>query len=261
MASSFGSVAEYREGDDWDDYIERFDQFCIANDISDSETVEKKKALLLSVIGSHAYSVLKALLAPSKPSSKTYKEICELMRHHVSPKPIVIAERYRFYHRKQKSGESVTQFLTELRKMSESCNFRDFLDEVLRDMFVIGLTDRTAQKKLLGESDLSIKSAYEIALSFELASQHLDTMHGHHEAVRKVDRSVCFRCGKKNHTPDNCIHRNTKCFGCDGIGHIISRCPERRYNREKKYNEKDGKLTSSTKPHKLDTQNVDKSCL
>ena len=56
--ASFGTVTEYEDGDDWDDYIERFDQFCIANDITDTDTIEKKKALLLSVIGSHAFSVL-----------------------------------------------------------------------------------------------------------------------------------------------------------------------------------------------------------
>ena len=240
-----------------DDYIERFDQFCIANDITDTDTIEKKKALLLSVIGSHAYSVLKALLAPSKPSSKKYNEICELMKQHVSPKPIVIAERYRFYHRKQKSGESVTQFLTELRKLSETCSFQDFLEEVLRDMFVIGLNDRTAQKKLLGESNLSIKSAYEIALSFELANQHMNTMHGQDEVVRKVDRPACFRCGRKSHAPDDCLHRNTKCYGCGCIGHIVSKCPERRY-KVKKNDDKDSERSSS-KPHKYGKKSYDKN--
>lgn len=191
MASAYGSLREFNEGEDWEDYIDRFDQYCIANDIRDSDSVEKKKALLLSVIGNHSYSILKALLAPAKPSTKSYKEICDLMKDHVSPKPIVIAERYIFYNRKQRNGESVTQYLTELRKLSETCNFKEFLEEVLCDMFVIGLTDHSAQKKMISDSNLTTKSAFETALSYELANQHIDTMHNKSElSINWIDDHV-----------------------------------------------------------------------
>lgn len=153
MAKYLGSIGEYQTEDDFEDYMEQFDQFCLVNEIEN----EKKRALFLSSVGSKTYGLIKTLLAPLKPATKTYEELTKLVSEHLIPKPIVIAERYKFYNRKQAEGETVTQFATEQRKLAEKCEFKDFLEQVLRDMFVIGLSDRTAQRRLLSDSDLTLK--------------------------------------------------------------------------------------------------------
>ncbi|XP_068218294.1 uncharacterized protein [Palaemon carinicauda] len=140
MVQYLGNITEYQTEEDFDDYIERFDQFCLVNDIED----DRKKTLFLTVVGPKTYGLIKTLLAPNKPAEKTFQELTKLISEHLTPKPIIIAERYRFYQRKQQDGESVTQFVTEQRKLAEKCEFKGFLDEVLRDMFVIGLSNRVA---------------------------------------------------------------------------------------------------------------------
>lgn len=52
------------------------------------------------------------------------------------PEKVEIAEVNRFYRRKQKSGESVQDFLADLRFLATDCNFGD-LNRSLRDAFVI----------------------------------------------------------------------------------------------------------------------------
>ena len=47
--------------------------------------------MLLTVIGSAAYSVLHNLLAPESPKTKTYEELVAALRQHYEPKPLVIA--------------------------------------------------------------------------------------------------------------------------------------------------------------------------
>lgn len=229
----FGTIGEFMEGEDWDEYTERLEQYFIANGIEDTDTVKKQRAVLISVVGARTYGLMKTLLAPQKPTDKTYKELVTLIKNHVSPKPPVIAERYKFWNRRQNPGEKVSQYLTELRKMSDSCNFGEFLNDALRDMFVIGLSDKAAQKKMLTETDLTIQKAYEMALSQETANREVEEIHGQgQEAVKKFNSyqkskpgEECVRCGKTNHSSENCYHKRTICYKCDNMGHISRKCP------------------------------------
>ena len=51
--------------DSWPAYSERLEQFFVANDIADG----KKVAVLLTVIGTKAYTLLRNIIAPDKPAS------------------------------------------------------------------------------------------------------------------------------------------------------------------------------------------------
>ena len=54
------------------------------------------------------FGLLRALLAPAKPKDKTYEEMGGTLTKHLAPKPIVIAERFRFNKRDQKEGEGIS---------------------------------------------------------------------------------------------------------------------------------------------------------
>ncbi|XP_068228060.1 uncharacterized protein [Palaemon carinicauda] len=116
-----GNIAAYDKSEDFEDYVERFDQFCLANDITEKD---KKRAVFLSAVGAPTYGLLKTLLAPNKPSSRTYQELTELLKNHLHPKPILIAERFKFYDWKQRPGESITDYATEQRKLAETSSLK-----------------------------------------------------------------------------------------------------------------------------------------
>ena len=128
--------------DSWPAYSERLEQFFMANDITD----RKKVAVLLTVIGTKAYTLLQNIMAPEKPATKEYDVIVEALQAHWDPKPIIIAERFKFHRRNQCDGESVAQYIAELRKFSEHCEFRDYLDQALCDRLVCGLSAEAIQK-------------------------------------------------------------------------------------------------------------------
>ena len=102
--------------DDWVIYTERTEQFFVANGITDDA---KKVAVLLTVIEGIAYALLRNLLAPAKPAKKSFDVVVKVMKDHLKPKPLVIAERFKFHRRNQHEEETVAQYLTELRKFSE----------------------------------------------------------------------------------------------------------------------------------------------
>ena len=107
-------------------YAERVDQFLLANGIEDDK---RKVAVLVTVIGQKAYALLRNLLVPTKPHEKKYAELVEEMRNHLKPKLLTIAERFKFNRRKQHEGETIAQYLAQLRKFAESCDYGTKLDE------------------------------------------------------------------------------------------------------------------------------------
>lgn len=133
--------------ENWATYIERLEQYFIANDIADN----KRVPALLSLIGPKPYSLLRDLTAPLKPSNKTFTEIVEILQNHLSPKPLLIAERFRFHKRDQNEGEGVSTYVAVLKKLSEHCQLGENLNDTLRDRFVCGLKHEHIQKRLLTE--------------------------------------------------------------------------------------------------------------
>ena len=91
-------------------------------------------------------------MAPTKLHEKKYNELVESMNYnHLKLKPLTIAERFKFNHRKQHKGVSIVQFLAELKKLAETCEFGVKFDEQLRDRLVEGLHSKSIQ------SDYSLK--------------------------------------------------------------------------------------------------------
>ena len=130
------------------EYIERVEQYFIANDVTNEK---KQTAIFLTVIGNETYSLLRNLLAPESPAGKTVKTLSETLIDHLKPQPIIIAERYKFYCRDQSENETITEYLAELRKLTLNCDFKDFLDQALRDRFVCGLQNNSIRRRLLAE--------------------------------------------------------------------------------------------------------------
>ena len=105
LTNSLGQVEQFEVGaDDWELYTERLEQFFLVNEVREDS---KKVAFLLTVIGAKAYALLRNLTTPEKPAQKSFDELVKTMRVHLKPKPLVIAERFKFHRRTQSEGETV----------------------------------------------------------------------------------------------------------------------------------------------------------
>ncbi len=76
MASLVGTVTPFdSQSQSWEEYCEILQHFFEANEITEAT---KQKAILLSSVGSQTYSLLRNLLSPVKPGSKTVDELMDL---------------------------------------------------------------------------------------------------------------------------------------------------------------------------------------
>jgi len=137
--------------DQWLSYKERLEQFIVANDVAD----EKHVPVLLSVVDGRTYELLRTLTAPQRPAEKTFAQLCTILENHLAPRPLVIAERFRFHKRHQQKDENVSDFCVAIQKLSENCQFGTTLFDALRDRLVCGLASEQIQRRLLTEADLT----------------------------------------------------------------------------------------------------------
>ena len=194
--------------DNWSAYTERLEQFFVANDIAEG----KKEGCFTDGDWYQSVDIVKKYSGTRKPATKDYSQLVEAMRSHLDPKPIVIAERFKFHRRNQREGESIAQYVAELQKLSEHCAFRDYLDQALRDRLVCGLTSEAMQKRLLTEKDLTLAKAQEIAMGMEAAAKKASELQvsskgAEVNSLTRANPKLCFRCGKKGHAPENCYFR------------------------------------------------------
>ena len=231
MANFIGNIREFnpKGTESFESYSERMDLYFAANEI----VVEaKKKVTFLTLCGPDLYQLLRSLTAPGKPTDKTYQELTELVSGHLNPKPNVIVERYRFNSKVRNSGESVSEFVADLRHLSRHCEYEAKTDEMIRDRLVCGVNDMAIQRKLLAEVGLDLKKAVVIAKGMEMATREALKISGTRE-VHVLDhgkgrRETCFRCGDSRHRAPDCHFREKECFLCKKKGHISKVCSQRK---------------------------------
>lgn len=130
--------------------------------------------LLITVVGETTYSLMCDLCAPADPETKKFDELVRLVTDHLEPQRSEIAERHVFRLRRQRVGESMTDYLQDLKHLATTCNFGAMLEENLRDQFVSGLSNSAMRSRIFAERNIKYKEAVELALALEAAERHAE---------------------------------------------------------------------------------------
>ena len=222
-------------------YMERAAIFFAANDIP----AAKKVPFLLTCIGGTTYGILRNLVAPGNPMDMSYEDLTHTLRVHFDPKPLVIVERFHLHKRDQSASESVAEYLAELRRLAAKCEFGTYLEEALRDRLVCGIRSDATRKKLLGEADLDLTKASQIATAMESAHTSAQSLKAPALLVASVEPGVdmshtwapgarsppCNRCGISGHTAADCRFEDAVCHRCYKRGHLGRVCRSHRNPR------------------------------
>lgn len=237
VKGTIGSIAEFSLDDDWTSWCERLEMYIIANEVSEN----KKVSLFLTLLGKEGYALLRNLTTPKVPSEMSFSELQRTMKNHLQPAPNAMAERHKFKECRQKEGEDIKKFLTNLKRLSTFCEFGTNLESSLRDQFVWVLASDVIKKKLLGEKDLQYQRAVELALSLELAVKNAAEMRSSVSGAtinyvtnkektstssknQSAKAKTCYCCGKAKHVSSECKYKTYKCNQCGKQGHLKAVC-------------------------------------
>lgn len=257
MTPSIGNINTFDESvEDFESYSSRVELFFKANDVAEA----KRVPAFLTLVGPKVFALARSLLSPKVPSTCTYEVIVNTLKNHYKPKVVLIYERFKFYSRAQRSGESIADFVASLKALAHTCDFGSQLSDMLRDRFVMGLSNETTQHTLLAEADLTFEKAVNVASAREAALRDVQAMGGtnvhriqghsersggsgrqspgttrrqppgisgpHTKGKRNPNskpKTPCSGCGKM-HWKSDCPLKDAECFGCHKKGHIRSMC-------------------------------------
>ena len=104
-------------------------------------------------------------------STVCYPRMIDILETEFKKERIETYETYQLLSRKQFINESLEQFHSVLSGLAARCNFGALEDRILRDVFIINMNNREAQKELC-RSTKTPEEVYRIALSYERGNKY-----------------------------------------------------------------------------------------
>ncbi|GFO02547.1 histone-lysine N-methyltransferase SETMAR-like [Plakobranchus ocellatus] len=148
-------------------------------------------------------------------------------------------ELFKFPKRNQGQTETISDFITAIKKLSGHYSFGYTLKAALRDRFVCGLRDVNINQRLLQEQNLTLDTATNLSLAMEMAQKDAVEMQGqpmssqpamHAMKTKQFKRPAiknfppCPLCGKTNHKRSDCFHKESTCNHCHKKTHLQTVC-------------------------------------
>ncbi len=153
----------------------------------------------------------------------------------------------------QRSGETIEQYVTELRHRSKTCEFGELTDSLIKDRIVCGIPDNGLRERLLREQDLNLEKALSLCRAAETVKTQAKELLNESCTVDVVKKSQtpfggsirkttfkergrvtdekcqrsCDRCGMQ-HPPRKCPAYGKKCNKCDKNNHYARCCKSKR---------------------------------
>ena len=167
----------------------------------------------MSSCGAAIYDLLCNLVAPAKPLDENYCELIAVMNKHQNLKPSVIKERYKFNKRHRQPGDSIPFCVTELKRLSELCDFGLSLVNMMRDRFICGLRNTKIQQQLLAEIKLNFE-ALTISCAMERVKKDVRDTEDGASGIEKMGESVNNIQGRWKEISEKWYKKGQECFWC-----------------------------------------------
>ena len=167
---------DFKSPDDWPRWKRRFKQFRIASGLSE-EGNTKQVSTLLYCLGEESEAVLASTNA-TVDERKVYNTVMQKFDAFFGVRKNVIFERAQFNRRKQQEGESAEQFIMELYRLAENCNYGELQSEMIRDRLVVGITDGTLSERLQLDPELTLEKAKKMVRQREAVHEQQKTLNG-----------------------------------------------------------------------------------
>jgi len=229
---------DFNKPQSWNTYKSRFNRYCIVAGVTSSE---QQVNSLLYAMGPRAETIFTSFNL-SETDAKDIVKVREKFDGFFIGRKNIIYERARFNMRVQSPGESMEDFITDLCKLADSCEYENFREQLIRDRIVVGVADRRLSERLQLLDGLDYKKAVEVARSYETVQKQNQLLRseetGTGTAVNRVQNKTkarkgrnystpwrCYGCGReKKHTREECPARSSKCNKCTKEGHWAKVC-------------------------------------
>ena len=151
----------FKTPDKWPKWRKRFQQFRVASAL-DRGVAAKQVNTLLHCMGEE-FEALMDSMNVNDEEKQDYAVVLVQFDDFFNVRRNIIFEPARFNCRSQQEGETADEFIMELYKLIEDCNYGGLQDEVIGDRLVVGIRYQTLLEKMQLDPDLNLEKAKKMA--------------------------------------------------------------------------------------------------
>jgi len=159
----------------WLKWRRRFERYRAASGLNQKPKSEQVSSLLYCM-GDCADDILITLDIDEQKS--TYSEVLDALDLHFQVRRNTVVERARFNNRRQSPGEPIEQFIQDVYKLAQHCEFGTLKDELIRDRIVAGVSSDQLSDYLQSKPKLTLCEAVQSCRQHEDRKQNRDLVRG-----------------------------------------------------------------------------------
>lgn len=232
----------------WPKWRQRFEHYRTGSGLAKC-TRQEQVSVFLYTMGDAADDIMTTMKIDQ--SEATFEELLDAFNTHYNARKNIIVERAKFNKRTQRQGEPVEEFIQDVHRLADECNFGTLKDELIRDRIVVGVADDTLSDELQSKAELTLTSAMQLSRQAEARKESRSLLRGDttvnyvHKKYHKdrkptpsQHKETCGYCGNESHSRDRCPAKRAECSKCHKKGHYQTVCrsahnPTRRYQNAK----------------------------
>lgn len=217
-----GNVSE-----NWKLWKARFQNYLIASEVIKKDQ-KTQCAQLLHYVGEEGFKVYATFKLEEDQKDKL-GELIKKFDEHFRVKENLIYERYKFFSYKQRTGQTLENFIAELKNMAEKCKFESLKDSMIVTAITCGITNNLIRERLLQEDNPTLERTIDLCHIIDTSKVRSEVI-ANSGTSSNIDISVVSRNkshNKKfeevNSKPKNKYVKN--CMKCGAESHLINKCP------------------------------------
>ena len=142
----------------WKLWLKQFRFYLTATE-KDNKNDKIKTSILLTCIGQKRSEIYETFTFDSADDVIKLEPVLNKFSEYCNPRKNVAILCHKFFTYRQLEGQSLHDFITELKKLSAKCEFENLWDSLINDMIVCGTNDNAFGERLSNESDVTFLRA------------------------------------------------------------------------------------------------------
>ena len=210
----------------WSNWQSDFEMYLTASGITDPK---RKRALLLYQAGARVREIFKQI--PETGTDEDYEIAKQKLKAYFDPQKNRRYEVYRFRQTTQEDNETLDQFHTKLRTMSETCEFAD-VDFEIEEQIIIGGNSSKIRKRALRDPTFDLKamllegrrdeqSTYQAK---QIESKEVIDGETNKLEQKSSNSATCRNCGCNYPHTGACPAKGKTCNNCGKPNHFAAVC-------------------------------------
>jgi len=210
----------------WSNWQSDFEMYLTASGITDPK---RKRALLLYQAGPRVREIFKQI--PETGTDEDYDIAKQKLKAYFDPQKNRRYEVYRFRQTTQEDNETLDQFHTKLRTMSETCEFAD-VDFEIEEQIIIGGNSSKIRKRALRDPTFDLKamllegrrdeqSTYQAK---QIESKEVIDGETNKLEQKSSNSATCRNCGRNYPHTGPCPAKGKTCNNCGKPNHFAAVC-------------------------------------